>query len=73
MDNYTLFVDTNCTSCKKIQLFINEHNINVNTINIDEEDYELSFSLMIIPALVSNNKLLAYGPDITPFLEKIKA
>ncbi|MGB0888468.1 MAG: hypothetical protein ACPGSL_10115 [Vicingaceae bacterium] len=73
MDNYTLFVDTNCTSCKKIQLFINEHNINVNTINIDEEDYELSFSLMIIPALVRNNKLLAYGPDITPILEKIKA
>lgn len=73
MDNYTLFVDTNCTSCKKIQQFINEHNINVNTINIDEESYNLPFSLMIIPALVNNNKLLAYGPDITKILETIKS
>jgi len=68
MDNYTLYVDNNCSSCKKIQLFISENNIIVNTVNIDEESYDLPFAIMIIPALVKDNKLLAYGPDITPLL-----
>ena len=71
MNNYTLYVDNNCSSCKKIQHFIHENNIPVNTVNIDEENYDLPFSIIIIPALVKGKKLLAYGPDITPHLEKI--
>jgi len=70
MNNFTLYVDNNCCRCKKIQQFITENNINVNNVNIDEEDYDLPFPLMIIPALVNNKKLLAYGPDIIPYLQK---
>ena len=71
MNNYTLYVDNNCSSCKKIQRYINENNIPVNTVNIDEETYELPFAIMIIPALVKENKLIAYGPDITAILERV--
>lgn len=72
MNNYTLYVDDSCSSCKKIRQYINENNIPINTINIDQDSYDLPFAIMIIPALVKENKLLAYGPDITPILERIK-
>lgn len=70
MENYALFVDNNCSSCKNIQRFIIEHKISVNTININEENYNLPFVITITPALVKDNKLLAYGSDITNFLRK---
>jgi len=70
MNNYTLYIDNNCGSCKKIQEFIKVNNIPVKTVNIDEESYDLPFSIMIIPALVSVSKLIAYGPDIIPILSK---
>ena len=73
MNSYTLYVDNNCSSCKKIQQYIKENNILVNIVNIDEETYELPFTIMIIPALVRNKKLLAYGPDILSILEKVMA
>jgi len=69
MDNYTLYVDNNCSSCKKIQQYISENNIPIKTVNIDEGSYELPFTIMIIPALVKENKLIAYGPDISAVLD----
>lgn len=71
MNNFTFYVDNNCNRCKKVQQFITENNLSINTINIDEEDYDLPFPIMIIPALVDGEKLLAYGPDITPYLSKL--
>lgn len=73
MSNYTLYVDNNCSSCKKIQQYISENNILVKTVNIDNENYDLPFTIMIIPALVKENKLLAYGPDITALLDRERA
>jgi len=73
MNNYTLYVDNNCSSCKKIQQYISENNILVKTVNIDNENYDLPFTIMIIPALVKENKLLAYGPDITALLDRERA
>lgn len=70
MNNYTLYVDNNCSSCKKIQQYILENNMSVATVNIDEENYDLPFSIMIIPALVKDKKLLAYGPDINSILDR---
>lgn len=70
MNNYELYLDSNCSSCKRILLYISENNISVKTVNIDNEDYDLPFPLMIIPALIKSKKLLAYGPDIIPYLKK---
>ena len=37
--------------------------------NIDEEDYQLPFKLMILPALIKEKKLIGYGfNDITKHL-----
>ncbi len=72
-EGYALYVGNDCFSCNKIEQFIKENNVNVSTINIDEEEYNLPFSLMIIPALVKNKKLIAYGPDIIKHIEEFKA
>ncbi len=73
MNTYTLYVDNNCSSCKRIQQYISENNITINTVNIHEEINKLPFTIMIFPALVKENKLLAYGPDITPILERLNS
>jgi hypothetical protein len=73
MNNYTLYLDNNCSSCKRIQQYISENNIAINTVNIHEGFNELPFVIMIFPALVKENKLLAYGPDITPILERLNS
>lgn len=69
---YTLFVGNNCCSCNKITQYISKNNIDIPAVNIDDEDYSLPFSLMIIPALVLDKKLIAYGPDIFSHIEKLK-
>ena len=70
MNNYTLYVDNNCSSCKKIREYINDNNIPIKTVNIDEETYDLPFSIIIIPALVHKSKLIAYGTDIAAILDR---
>jgi len=66
---YRLYVGDNCCSCNNIEQFLNKNNITIPIINIDKEEYDLPFSLMIIPALVKNEKLIGYGPDIMKYLE----
>ena len=73
IDNYILYVGNNCSSCNKIENFITEHNIPIKVVNIDEEEVSLPFSLMIVPALVKDDKLIGYGPDILKRLEKFKS
>lgn len=69
---YQLFVSNHCTSCSKIQAFLNENNISFFATNIDEDEFSLPFSLMIIPALIKDNKLIAYGVDIIRYFENKK-
>ena len=69
-ERYILFVGNNCCSCNKIAQFIKENNINISSINIDQENHLLPFSLIIIPALVLDDKLIAYGSDILKHLDK---
>ena len=66
---YVLFVGNNCCSCNKITQYINENNIDILAVNVDEDDYSLPFSLMIIPALILDHKLIAYGLDIIKHLK----
>ncbi len=73
MSLYQLYVGNQCKSCENIISFLKQNNITITVINIDEEEYNLPFSLMIVPALVKNNRLIGYGDDIkNHFKELIK-
>ncbi|PKP46672.1 MAG: hypothetical protein CVT95_06695 [Bacteroidetes bacterium HGW-Bacteroidetes-12] len=67
--SYTLFIGNNCSGCKQILDKLNKLDINVEIINIYEEKPNLPFALMIVPALVKNNRLIGYGIDIVKYLK----
>lgn len=68
-NQYTLYVGNNCSSCNNIKQYLKDKHINIHSINIDTDKYQLPFSLMITPALVLNEKIVAYGADIINCLE----
>lgn len=60
---YQLYVSTKCSCCDKILALLESEQIVIPTINIDNEEYRLPFKLMILPALVTQKKLVGYGCD----------
>ena len=70
-EEYTVYIGNNCCCCNNIIQFISNNNLDVSSINIDNEAYTLPFSLMVIPALIQNKKLIAYGPDIITHLKNL--
>ena len=68
--NYTLYTGNHCASCVKVATYLEKNDITFDEVNIDTDDYELPFTLMVIPALIENNELLAYGPDIIEYFLK---
>jgi len=71
LSSYHLFVSNKCTCCDKILNYLKTEKISIETTNIDEEEYHLPFSLIILPALVKEKKLIGYGcDDIIANLEK---
>jgi glutaredoxin-related protein len=68
---YQLYVSNKCNCCDKILAKLEEDEINIETINVDTDDYNLPFTLMILPALVKENKLVGYGyKDIVRYIDK---
>ena len=63
IDSYHLFVSNKCSCCNKILEYLKAEKITIKTTNVDEEDYNLPFSLMIVPALLKEKKLVSYGCD----------
>jgi len=66
---YTLFIGNNCLGCKQILDKLNKLNINITVINIHNEKPNLPFSILIVPALIKNDRLIAYGIDIVKYLK----
>jgi len=67
---YQLYVGNQCSSCERIITYLENKKITISVINIDNEDYDLPFSLMVIPALVNGERLLCYGADIEKYIDK---
>ena len=61
LGKYQLYISSTCASCDNVLHKLKEHNLNVSTVNIDTENYRLPFKIMVIPALVKDNKLISYG------------
>jgi len=64
---YQLIIGSNCKCCQKAINSLNNKKILYSITNIDYTTPDLPFSLMVVPALVLQNKLIAYGPDIVTF------
>ncbi len=60
---YQLFISGKCSCCDDVLAFLKREKIDIPVVNVDEDDYNLPFSIMIFPALVSKSKLLGYGCD----------
>lgn len=63
LGKYQLYISSTCKSCDNVLHKLEEHKIDVSTINVDTEKYQLPFKIMIIPALVKDEKLISYGCD----------
>ena len=58
---YQLFISNKCCSCDEILNLLKKEKIKVPSTNVDKENHHLPFSLVILPALVKEEKLVAYG------------
>ncbi|HCQ30231.1 MAG TPA: hypothetical protein DIU39_08100 [Flavobacteriales bacterium] len=64
-NEYCIYIRNNCISCQRVAQYIAQNNIRIKLINIDLEDnFSLPINLMIFPALLLGNKIIAYGDDI---------
>lgn len=71
-NTYQLYISNQCTCCVKTLNYLSTKKIKIETVNIDEEDYQLPFKLMILPALIKEKKLIGYGfNDITKHLNLV--
>jgi hypothetical protein len=72
INSYHLFVSNKCCCCDKIITYLKKEGISIKTTNIDYEEYNLPFSIMILPALIKEKKLIGYGyKDIISNIEKV--
>lgn len=75
MQDYLLYVGTNCPFCKKVKDFMAENNINIDIVNINE-NRESMLKLMKesgkrqIPCLYHDGKYLYESNDIIEKLSK---
>ena len=68
--NYTLYIADHCSSCDQAVRFLSEKEVSFDTINLDRVN-ERPQNVMIVPALLKDGKLLAFGPDIPSYFKKI--
>jgi len=70
IEGYQLYISSNCHSCKKVLYQLKENEIKISVVNIDTDNYQLPFKIMVIPALVKEKRLIGYGyKDILQKLE----
>jgi hypothetical protein len=68
---YKLFISSKCSCCSDVLAFVKSKNLSISITNVDEEEYNLPFSIMMFPALVLGDKLMSYGCD--DIISRLKA
>ena len=66
--NFTLYVIEECVSCVRIMNELKAKSIVCEIVFLNGED--APENLLIIPALFEQQRLMAYGSDIIPYLLK---
>ena len=66
---YSLYINPYCFACEDIMAYIDSNDLNVNIIDISKTSINSKLPIVVFPALVLNEKLLAYGSDIIKYLK----
>lgn len=67
---YTVYTANYCPTCTKVVDFIEKNKFACEVVNTDEQDVDPPIPIMIFPALLEGNRLIAYGSDINDFMVK---
>lgn len=67
--NYTLYICNHCLSCERVISFLRERSIRLKEVNLDADKGEDLPPLLVVPALLSDGKIIAYGADIIEYLD----
>jgi glutaredoxin 3 len=74
MENMKLYVGTNCRFCKKVEDFLQENNIEIETVNINENREEMmnlvkNGGKRQVPCLEHDGVFLYESNDIIEYLK----
>lgn len=62
---FTLYITKDCPACDRVIEFLGPRRTNIAIVNISDPGVESTEPIVsIFPALVGNDRLLAYGDDI---------
>lgn len=67
---YKLYIIDDCRSCGRILDLLRRLGVAFLPINLSDPDAARPDFLMVVPALLENEKLVAYGPDIPDYLSR---
>lgn len=67
---FRLYISNDCPACDRVMEFVTQNNIDHELINISDPGKNPVEGVMIYPALLNGDKLLAYGDDIIRCLER---
>ena len=68
--SYILYIADHCSSCDQAIEYLSEKEVSFRTINLNRVN-DRPQHVMIVPALLKDGKLLAFGPDIPSYFRKI--
>ena len=71
LSKYTLYVNNHCPQCGVVSDYLKRNSIACPIVNVDEPGAEPPITLMVFPALMNDQKLLAYGEDILRYLDGV--
>lgn len=66
---YILYVSEKCTSCDQAITYLESHNIEFESVDL-KNMINPPKNVMIVPSLVKNGKLIAFGPDIPGYFNR---
>lgn len=68
--SYTLYISDHCSSCDQAIQYLEESKVKYHAINLSEQ-VERPRNVLIVPALLKDGKLIAFGPDIPSYFRKL--
>jgi len=66
---YILYVSKHCVSCDQARAYLVKHNIKFESISL-ENMISPPENVMIVPSLVKDGRLIAFGPDIPGYFNR---